>query len=115
MSKKIIGMKVLTSRECIETERERLKSLKKTDKSWWSNKRQSDWARREFGDDLSGEINTDTLLETCQICGKEMPLDERFLCMEFSFCEEYDCKMNLCLKCLKFMTRRLAKVVKELE
>lgn len=108
MDKKVISKKVRTLRDCIEIERKRLKAQAKSDRVWWLDKSRSEWARTEFGDDLDGEINGETLrlqMETCQICGKDFPLDERFLRLEFSFCDEYDCEMNICLKCLSDLVK----------
>ena len=107
MRNKVYKVKVITLRDFIEAERTRLKRMIKRDKAWWNDLSRSDWARREFGDTLDGEINSETLrcqMESCQGCGKDFSLDERFLRLEFSFCSEYDCEMNVCLKCLGKMT-----------
>lgn len=112
MRGKVTSKKVLTLRDIIEIERKRLKAMVKGDDGWWLDKSRSDWARREFGDTLDGEINNETLrlqMETCQLCGKDFLLDEKFLRLEFSFCDEYDCVMNICLKCLRNLVK-LAKL-----
>ncbi len=102
-------MTVTDLRQRIEGERQRLKELRQTKSGWW-NSTSSDWARQAFGEDLDGDINNEILRlegEGCQICDKDFPLDERFIRLDFSFCDEYDCDMNICSKCLTSMGKRL--------
>lgn len=110
MAHKITSKQVATLRDLIEAERKRLQALRLEKSDWWNDSSRSDWARREFGDDLCGDINEDTLrmnAKECQVCGKGFPLDERFMHLEFSFCDEYDCDMNICRKCLKALQEEL--------
>lgn len=39
----------------------------------------------------------------CQNCSRLFDLDEEFILMTFSFCDEYSCGMVICKKCLKEM------------
>lgn len=105
--KTIESKKVEIVRTKIEVERERLKKFRAKDKRWWADRR-SDWARRLFGDNLDEAVTKQPLGaqgEVCNICGKDMPLDEKFLKLEFSFCDEYGCGMGICKPCLDELVR----------
>ena len=108
MSNKVNKIMVATLRSLIEVERERLKKLREDKPEWWEHS--SDWAKREFGKDLDGAITDVTIsynAKSCNICGGSPKIDEKFLCLEFSFCDEYDCDMNICRACLKGLAKRL--------
>ncbi len=38
---------------------------------------------------------------TCALCGKKWKIDEKFIRLEFSFCDEYNCGMSICSDCPK--------------
>lgn len=123
MMNKIEEVKVLTVREMIEGERQRL--IKGIDSEWWKSPHRSDWARNQFGQNLTektAEEIYEGLKETyrvdkyammaseyivCRNCGKLLGLDEKFLYLEFSFCDEYACSMTLCKKCLRDFTKKV--------
>ncbi len=110
MTVKVDTIWTATLREIIETERTRVKALRTSDKVWWNSKGRSDWARESFGDDLDGEINTETLYaqqKNCNVCDKAFPLDERFLILGFGVNHEYDEELNICKSCLRKLPGRL--------
>ena len=108
MRDKIQSKEVITLREIIEKGRERFKQLAREKPTWWNDPSSSNWARKLFGDDLNAPINNDTIeseIENCQICGRDFILDEKFLHLGFSFCDEYACEMNICKQCLSKLER----------
>ena len=44
----------------------------------------------------------------CQICGELPSIEEKFIQLKYSFCDEYGCSMNICKKCLKELLRKLS-------
>jgi len=109
--KQLVDIKIRTVRFFIEEERQRLIAMIGND--WWIKSNRSDWARNRFGETLTEktaeqiyeEANGDTSYiggldkGYCQICGDNFKLDEEFIKMSFSFCEEYSCGMNIHKKC----------------
>ena len=124
-------IEIVTPRILIERERRRLldgisgeaDSLKtglKIDKeydwqNWWKSESRSGWARRDFGptlkertaeeifEDKHGDISylSGMIKGYCQVCGQLFGLDERFIVLRFSFCDEYSCEMSIHLNCKK--------------
>jgi len=107
--KKISVIKIHTKRELIEIERKRLECPKDDKFYKWLGSRDYPlpWMKMLFGKDLkkpTEEVHKKTLDRKieCQICGHEFKgLDEKFISMSFSFCDEYNCGMVICLDCPK--------------
>lgn len=109
MSRKIKSYKFISGREILEKERQRLLNVPKEPgfKKWLEDREYPlDWMKKQFGETL---IEKEGLVHAsghkfddhrCSVCGKCPDIDERFLTLDFSFCE-YGCWMNICLKCLK--------------
>ena len=107
---KIKSMEVTTARDIIEKERERLRESRVRNKEWWQDTSSSDWARKNFGDNLDVPISDEMIRiygEECNICERIPALDEQFLHLEFSFCDEYNCGMYICKGCLKSMWKKV--------
>ena len=106
---KITTILVHTKRELIEKERTRLKDTSRPDFKKWLDNREYPlpWMKKLFGEKLNKsteEVHKDTSNRKieCQICGHEFKgLDEKFIYMDFSFCQEYSCGMIICLDCPK--------------
>ena len=106
---KISSILIHTKRELIEKERARLKNTSYPNFKKWLSGREYPlpWMKMLFGNDLNKpteEVHRDTQDRKieCQICGHEFKgLDERFIEMRFSFCDEYSCGMVICLDCQK--------------
>ncbi len=100
---------VTTLQKQLKKEMERLQKLRDDREDNWWGRDSSNWAREEFGDNLDTitPIAIERNQEYCQICGKPLPLEERYIRLEFSFCDEYDCDMNICKTCSSLMGEQL--------
>ena len=110
MGKELVDIKIKTPRQIIETERARLVSMIGSD---WYNLKRSNWAKTVYGEafvektaeeiykDKEGDISYITAYAKgyCQICGKNFKIDEEFIQMSFSFCDEYSCGMSIHKRC----------------
>ena len=112
---KIQDITVTTGRKIVEAERKRLLGAMKEQGGWWESPARSDWARERFGPTLTekdgfthgnGEAFDGHRCNVCGVAPKSK--DEPMIYMEFSFCEEYDCEMLICGKCIKKMSTLLA-------
>lgn len=114
MEKQLVELEKTTPRKIIEQERQRLIGQIGTD--WWGSPNRSDWARRRFGETLIEKTAEEIYAEVegdisyisgdsgkgyCQICGENFKLDEEFIRMSFSFCDEYSCGMTIHKSCKK--------------
>lgn len=106
MSRVIKDMRVVTNRECTEIERQRLLKVKDERPEWWSNNKLSSWARNMFGETLTEKTPESQI--ACSVCGR-LPVDpdENLLYLDFSFCDEYNCSMHICEKCLNKMKEKI--------
>ena len=106
MGNRIDKIYVTTGREMIEKERKRLLKLKEENKTWWESEN-SNWAREMFGENLIEKDGTTWPSgnkfdeHRCNICGRIPKFDEKIVRLDFSFCEEYGCHMNICQDCVK--------------
>ena len=108
-----IEKKTITSgRKILENKRQRLLDKKESAPLWW-NSSLSLWAREQFGPTLTekdGATYTNGQkwdIHVCNICGNYPPLDENFIKLDFSFCDEYGCGMNICKNCALKMAEDL--------
>ncbi len=107
MVEKIQSKSVSTTKGTLIKEMERLQQLKMDNPNWFSDA--GGWARDEFGDNLDTitPLAIERNEENCQVCSRVFPLEERYMRLEFSFCDEYDCGMNICKACLVSMTEEV--------
>jgi hypothetical protein len=111
--RKISKMSVTSGKKLLEGERARIKALVKSDPSWWNDPGRSRWAREQFGPTLTEKVgdvhpNGEPFIDhQCNVCGKVPPLNEKIIQLAFSFCEEYDCHMNICFNCIVKMELKL--------
>ena len=94
--RKVEKIKVIAPRDLVEKERTRLLKLYKPQR----------WMIQQFGKTL---IEKDGLTHPngerfndgdCNVCQREIKPDEKIIHLDFSFCDEYSCGMNICKKCL---------------
>jgi len=112
MGKELVDIKIKTPRQIIETERARLVSMIGSD--WYNNLKRSNWAKTVYGEefiektaeeiyaDKEGDISymgANNGKGYCQMCGDNFGLDEKFVLMSFSFCDEYSCGMSIHSNC----------------
>ena len=100
---------VVTLKELLTKEMERLQKRRLDNPQWWADLSSSGWAREEYGDNLDTitPLAIERESENCQICGRSFELEEWFIRLIFSFCREYGCEMNICKKCLSLMSKEL--------
>ena len=116
-----------TPRKLIELERNEFIKARNNKDDWWTNPSRSDWARNRYGETLTeksaeeiykernGDISFFAGLSRgyCQICGENFRLDEEFLYLKFSFCDEYTCGITMHKDFKKCMKKISDKEVKE--
>lgn len=106
---RITKEEIITARQLFERERKRLiESQKDPDFKKWLGDRSYplEWMKQVYGETLiekdepfkmNGERFDDA---DCNVCGKEHGPDDRIVHLDFSFCGEYDCGINICYTCL---------------
>lgn len=102
MSEKIKGKPyVLDIMEEIAKERIRLDGLVRSPE-YPKNKKYWGWMEKWLAKTDEEHYRKGWLGGTCNICGRKARF---FLRMDFSFCEEYGCGIQICSKCLRKMQR----------
>jgi hypothetical protein len=113
--KRLVEIIITTPRQIIEKERARLIALRDSKDQWWTISNRSDIVLADFStnvfpnvvlaqyNDRKSDITYVGGLDKgyCQICGENFGLDEEFVSMSFSFCDEYDCGMSIHKICPK--------------
>lgn len=115
---KIQNEQITSARKLIEEERKRLlETPNRPDFKRWLGDRKYPlkWMKEQFGETLiekdgfthpNGQRFSDA---DCNVCGKQVNPDENIIIFSFSFCDEYDCGMNICHDCLKRLENKLRK------
>ena len=116
MSRNVTKENIITARELVEKERKRLLDLPNEPgfTNWLGDREYPlDWMKNLFGDTLKEKDGFTHASGSrfngadCNVCGKKVEPDEKITNLEFSFCDEYECGINICSHCLKRLSKNL--------